>query len=79
MNYPIYSVHDALVGYQSPTLMNNDAHAMRNFAEAFEGTKNPQDYSLWHIGNFDTDTGLIENIVPQIICRASDFICKENE
>ena len=74
MLYPVYSVHDALVGYQAPTLMNNDAFAMRNFAEVFDDVKNPQDYSLWLVGHFDTDTGELQYTVPTVVCRATDFI-----
>lgn len=78
MKYPIYVVHDALVGYQNPSIMHNDAFAMRNFSEAFDGVKNSSDYSLWKVGYFDTETGLIESMSPSLICRASDFI-KESE
>lgn len=74
MIYPIYSINDALIGFQSPTIMNNDAFAMRSFKESFDGVKNPQDYSLWKIGSFDTDTGELISCVPEIVCRANDFV-----
>lgn len=77
MIYPIYSINDALAGFQSPTLMNNDAFAMRAFSENFSDVKSPQDYSLFKIGMFDTETGEIIPEVPTIVCRATDFV-KEN-
>ena len=73
MIYPIYSIQDALVGFQSPTLMNNDAFAMRAFKENFEDVKNAADYSLWKIGDFDTETGELIVCIPYIICRATDI------
>ena len=74
MVYPIYSINDALVGFQTPTIQNNDAVAMRNFKEAFSDVGTPADFSLFKIGAFDTDTGEIIPEVPQVICRATDFI-----
>lgn len=74
MVYPIFSINDALVGFQSPTIMNNDAFAMRAFKENFDDVKNPADYSLWKIGDFDTVTGEIIPSVPAVICRATDFV-----
>ena len=74
MVYPIYSINDALVGFQSPTIMNNDAFALRAFSENFSDVKNPADYSLWKIGDFDSDTGEIIPCVPSVISRATDFV-----
>lgn len=74
MVIPIYTVQDALVGFQVITMMNNDAFAMRSFAENFSEVKNPSDYSLWRVGTFDTDTGIINSEVPTVVCRATDFV-----
>ena len=70
----IYSINDALNGFSSPTLQNNDAAAMRSFAEIFKDVYSPADYSLWKIGTFDTLTGEIIPDVPTVICRATDFV-----
>ena len=74
----IYSINDALNGFASPTLQNNDAAAMRSFAEVFKDVYSPADYSLWKIGSFDTETGEIIPDVPSIICRATDFVKEKN-
>lgn len=79
MIYAIYSINDALTGFASPTLQNNDAAAMRSFAEVFKDVFSPADYSLWKIGNFDTDTGEIIPDVPTIVCRATDFVKGEEK
>ena len=79
MKYPIYSIQDVLVGFQSPTIMNNDAFALRAFSESFSDVNNPADYCLWKIGEFDTDTGELIPSVPSVIARATDFVKGDNE
>lgn len=73
MIYSIYSIQDALTGFNAPTLQANDAAAMRSFAEVFKEVYSPSDYSLWKIGQFDTNTGELVPEVPVIVCRATDF------
>lgn len=75
----IYSIQDALNGFGSPTLQNNDAAAYRSFAEVFKDVYSPQDYSLWKLGSFDTETGELIPEVPSIVCRATDFVKGEKE
>lgn len=75
----IYSINDALNGFANPTLQNNDAAAMRSFAEVFKDVYSPADYSLWKIGKFDTETGELIPDVPSVICRATDFVKGEKE
>lgn len=70
----IYSINDALNGFGSPSLQNNDAAAMRSFAEIFKDVYQPSDYSLWKIGSFDTNTGEIIPEIPSVVCRATDFV-----
>ena len=79
MKISIYSIHDALNGFGNPTLQNNDASAMRQFAEVFKDIYSPQDYSLYKLGEFDTDSGEIETIIPMLVCRATDFVKGDKE
>lgn len=74
MVYSIYSINDSLTGFGTPTLQNNDAAAMRSFAEVFKDVYKPEDYSLFKIGSFDTSTGELIPDIPTVICRATDFI-----
>ena len=78
MIFSLYSIQDGLTGFSSPTPHNNDAAAMRAFAEAFKDVYQPQDYSLWCIGQYNTDTGEIIPDVPVIVCRATDFVKGED-
>lgn len=64
MIYHMYAVRDALTGYMTPTVDVNDQTALRNFSHALRRSQdimnsNPQDFSLWRIASYDTDTGAI--------------------
>lgn len=84
MKYSVYSIHDALTGFLIPTFEVNDAVALRNFSFAVERdnsllSSRSQDYSFYHIGYFDTDTGCLESVQPPIlICRASSLVRKSS-
>lgn len=84
MKYSIYSIRDDLTGFLTPTFEVNDAVAMRNFSYAVERddsllSSHPQDYSFYHIGYFDSDTGCFESIQPpNLICRASSLVHKSS-
>lgn len=79
MKYGIYSIHDAKTGFLNITLDQSQAAAVRGFEHASANADSlffthPADYALYHIGNFDTDTGIIESVDPPALCvRASDF------
>lgn len=69
MKYPIYSIRDAKVGFMTPTLDQNDAAAARNFEHAILNAdslmnSHPADYSLYRIGDFDTESGAITGCMP---------------
>lgn len=74
MIYSIYSIQDALTGFGAPALQNNDAAAYRSFAEIYKDIYQPQDYSLWKLGSFNTETGELNPEIPSIVCRATDFV-----
>lgn len=56
-----YSIKDELNGYTIPIPMVNDAVAKRYFHDQLKENicmKNqPADFSLWYLGQFDTETG----------------------
>lgn len=75
MIYSIYSIKDDKTAYLEPMLDINDASAMRNFHNAIlkKGSlfdTHSADYSLFKIGEFDTDTGSIRPIENEFICSA---------
>lgn len=73
MKYPIYAVKDRLVGFMQPMVEMNDDSAIRNFNYGLEksGVKN-SDYSLYRIGEYDTDSGIISSIQPEWIFEGKD-------
>lgn len=76
----VYSLKDELTGFGLPTVHDNDRVAMRSLQLAFEQPEpnifrsNPSDYTLYCIGQFDTEVGLISsNATPRRVCSMSDF------
>lgn len=64
MKYGIYSIRDMKTGFLPPTVDVNALSAMRNFEHACYNSdslffSHPEDYSLFALGTFDTDTGRI--------------------
>lgn len=64
MNYPVYCIRDAVLGaFEPPFVALHDSAASRTFKNLLEDIqspyfKNKADYSLWRVGEFDTDAGL---------------------
>ena len=76
-----YTIFDsALEAYHQDYSLENDAIALRQFADmANEETqiaKNPQDYSLWRIGTFETTTGDLTEEEPTCIAKAHERVIK---
>lgn len=66
MKYGVYCIRDFKSGWLSPTVDINDQVAIRNFAYAVQHNELfsdfASDYSLFKIGDFDTDSGDIVNL-----------------
>lgn len=65
----LYCVRDAKTGFMTPTLDLSDASAMRNFAHAIVSspsvlTSFTQDFDLYCLGSFDSDSGVVSSLVP---------------
>lgn len=78
MKYPIFSIRDSKVGFMSPTVDVNAPSAVRNFEHAASQasslfSSHPADYSLYKIGDFDSDSGEISPCIPEHIVDAADF------
>jgi hypothetical protein len=74
-----YTIYDsALEAYHQDYSLENDAIALRQFADmANEETqiaKNPEDYSLFRIGTFETTTGELKPEEPTCIARAHEHV-----
>lgn len=69
MIYKIYSVLDAKTTFMTPTFDYNDLAAARNFKYAVTQTEgifnaNPEDFTLYCIGEFDSVSGAITGKTP---------------
>lgn len=67
MIYGIYCVRDLKSGFTAPMLDLNDDVAIRNFKDSCLNVKlnpsmfyNPADYSLYKLGEYDTEAGKID-------------------
>ena len=74
--YTIYdSAHEA---YFHPYSFDNDNLALRQFANmANDDTqiaKNPEDYSLWRVGEFETTTGVLTSETPVCLAKAHEHV-----
>lgn len=62
----MYTVQDVVAQrFSPPTLSQNDQTAIRDFRIFLQDTnvaasRNPQDFRLWHLGDFDPDDGQID-------------------
>lgn len=81
MKMPVLSVRDSLVGFGSPfTAVNKDV-AVRGFTNSVikawsnsDDTVNPEDLSLFMVGEFDTDSGSISGCEPCVLARGIAII-----
>lgn len=74
----LYAMRDVKAGFLTPTLESTDEIAIRNFQMAFKSARQdsllfgfPEDYSLYRIGDYDTDSGsILPCAPPQFLCNA---------
>lgn len=77
----VYSMYDEKAeAFNRPFIFTTHGQATRAFSD---GVRDPQsnlckhykDYSLYCIGTFDEETGLLEPLTPvELVCRASEFV-----
>lgn len=64
----MYCVYDAKTNvYGPPFFAHNDGHAVRMLSDdVTEGksliARHPEDYSLWVVGSFDDNKGVVESV-----------------
>lgn len=79
MKYPVFAIRDVHTGFMSPTVDQNQSAAIRNFEHAVMRSaslmnSHPEHYALYHIGEFDTDTGKITDCLPEHLIDASEVL-----
>ena len=79
MKLEIFSIFDDKArNFATPFFMLNEAMALRAFNDvATDGnsniSRNPTDYKLYRIGNFDDSTGFIEKLeIPEFVALAPE-------
>lgn len=79
----IYAVKDIVADeFQPPFFVKNDAVAIKEFGKACDNKETlwhqfPNDYSLYALGEFDTETGSINSSSLKQLANASQFVNKE--
>jgi hypothetical protein len=83
MKIQIYAIYDALAQvYGTPHWHKNEAVAIRTFRDMTNDhqttiCRNPQDYTLFHMGEYDDQTGNIEppeKGIPQPVAHAAALV-----
>lgn len=79
MIYPVFAIRDFKTGFLSPVCEANEASAVRNFEAACLKSdslffSHPEDYALFHLGSYDTDTGDMRPAVPSEVVSAVQAI-----
>lgn len=77
MKFHVYAIRDELTGFLAPTLDSSDPVACRSFRAALAASpvmvKNPADFSLYRIGVYDSDSGLLTPTVPPEFVMRGDI------
>lgn len=85
-----YALRDAKVSFMNLQPFANDEAAMRNFRNALTDStpnivnRNPEDYSLYYIGDFDDVKGTFEPPIsspggePLFLCNHLSFVKETN-
>lgn len=79
MDLGMYSVRDAKAeAFHTPFFSPNHATAIRSFEaatkeEGHEFNAHAEDYSLWHVGGFNSEDGILIAVPPVAIGQARDF------
>lgn len=81
MNIKVFSLYDIKAKvFQTPFFMQNQGTALRAFSDLVNDersfvNKHPEDYQLYHVGDFDDEKALFTNKTPvDLVATASEFL-----
>lgn len=82
MIYGLYAMRDVKTGFMSPVIEANDEAAVRNFTHTVRQSEGilytfSQDFSLYRLGDFDSDTGRIAPLIPIVQVADGAAVVKE--
>ena len=76
----VYSIHDvASKAYAQPFTQQADGEAARTFTDIAIDPQSkigkfPKDYTLWRIGTFETNSGMLKEEIPEQLMTAMEAI-----
>lgn len=79
----IFSIYDTCAkSFGNPTLFPNEAVALRSWAglladDDLQYAKHPGDYVLYHLGEFDQESGIITTTAPAPVRRGDQVVLPE--
>ncbi len=85
MKHNAYSIYDSkAVAYLPPFMCHSEGIAIRSFTEACNSEghqfgKFPADYTLFHIGEFDDETGKLVSVNPEVIRNGLNVVIDEEQ
>lgn len=80
MKKQVFAIYDTAVGaYLQPFFMRSPNEAIRSFRESANMddhpfNKNPEDYTLFHLGEYDEETGKFQNQEARSYGKAMDHL-----
>lgn len=86
MKLLIFAVRDrATDQYGTPMFLISSGHAVRSFSDEINRPdkdsllyRHPEDYELFALGVFDTDTAQFETYAPRSVCTGSAVVVRED-
>lgn len=85
MKYKVFTVYDSKAeAYLVPFFMQNENMAIRSFTDSLKSPetpfhRHPQDYTLFHIGEYSDREGLLEAAVPMSLGNGLEFLGTKEE
>lgn len=70
---PILCIEDIYDGFNQPRHVSKIEAGIRDFKLLCETTPTAEDLRLWHLGNFNTETGKIEPVKPELIMKGERY------
>ena len=74
----MYCFRDNKANDFSPPMCHvNESTAKRDFDMRIHSDRSmgfsPNDYDLYYVGEFDTETGSVDSVLPEFVCNGAEF------
>lgn len=86
MNYKVFSIHDNRTNeWAPPFFQSSNVHAIRSFTQAVRNpdpnnmlSNYPNDFDLYFIGTWDSESGILTTAIHEKVANAQAVLPKEN-